>query len=174
MVGSIDRCQVSKIDRYLYTFGNYIFKGKKINFKRLFHGPLAEWEGRWREFLAKWTISLKGARKSTKKLEAVSFHSIPGYLNISSWVSPSLVHMKRKPVQIVWCLGRRSCSQEEIHRTPWKSVSLSLPLCRSWLQTVQIKVLSETRSFLAFKLDWMAKASTTKIHNEPNERDQMP
>ena len=132
----------------LYTFGNYIFKGKKINFKLLFHGPLAEWEGRWREFLAKWTISLKGARKSTKKLEAVSFHSIPGYLNISSWVPPSLVHMKRKPLQIVWCLGRRSCSQEEIHRTPWKSLSLSPSLSvMAPNRPDAFKVLSETRSF---------------------------
>lgn len=137
-MSGVKDCETQRLRCLTFTLSETTHWRENVNFKLLFHScPLAEWEGSSypnEQFL--W----KGARKSTKK----KYLFIP-YLAIQSsccltllssivlkmwvsWGSSPFLNMKRKPLQIVLCLGRRSCSQEEIHRTPWRSFSLSLSL----------------------------------------------
>lgn len=143
LMSGVKDCETQRLRCLTFTLSETTYLREYVNFKLLFHGWSLGWVGFGRSYIyiSKWTISLvQGQENQTKKLFLfISYLAIKSSCCLTllssivlkmwvSWGSAPFLTMKRMPLQIVSCLGRRSCSQEEIHRTPWIFLSLSLSL----------------------------------------------
>lgn len=160
LMSSVKDCETQRLRCLTFTLSETTHLRENVNFKLLFHGWSLGWVGFGRSYPNEQFL-WKGQENQTKKL----FLFIP-YVAIQSsccltllssivlkmwvsWGSSPFLNMKRMPLQIVSCLGRRSCSQEEIHRTPWIFLSLSLFSPLSVMAPSRLKafkILSKTKT----------------------------